>query len=293
MVSIIFLKNINFELKKNNRHLADFLIPHLNLVLLIVLLFISIAEKVKAQEPGRMELGLGLAGASLPHYRGSDQRKDYFAPFPYILYEGKRLKINRDGGQFYFYYHPRFRIDVIAALSPPVFSDDNHARQGMDDLHPILELGPRAQFVLFQSEKGNFWLRASFPLRMAIASDLRDTRSAGFIFSPYLQLHIDHKWDADFSVGPIWASEKFHDYVYQVDPEFATASRPAYDAKGGYSGTRITFSTGHRYKDWWFGFFVRYDDLSGAAFDDSPLVRREESLMAGAAFSTVIYSEKL
>ncbi|MDH3973493.1 MAG: MipA/OmpV family protein, partial [Deltaproteobacteria bacterium] len=145
--------------------------------------FTAIPCESYAQETRRLELGMGLAGASLPHYRGSDQRRDYFAPFPYVLYEGKRLKVNRDGGQFYFYDHPRFWIDVSAAMSPPVFSDDNHAREGMNDLHPVVELGPRVQVVLFKSKKGHFWLRASFPLRMAIASDLRDTRSVGFVFS--------------------------------------------------------------------------------------------------------------
>lgn len=265
------------------------------ILLFFFLLFIQLIAPCRShtQEPRHLELGIGLAGASLPHYRGSDQRRDYLTPFPYVRYEGKRLKVNRDGGQFYFFYHPHFRIDVSAALSPPVFSDDNHAREGMDDLHPVIELGPRIQRVLYESDKGNFWVRASFPVRTAIASDLKDTRSVGWVFSPYIQMHLDHKWDADFSIGPIWASEKFHDYVYEVDSKYSTSIRPSYDAKGGYSGTRFTFSTGQRYKGYWFGFFARYDDLSGASFEESPLVKREESLMMGAAFSTIIYSEDL
>ena len=283
----ILFRHITEGKVKKSQKLNSF--SHLTLLLIFLL---NTCES-HAEETRRLELGLGLAGASLPHYRGSDQKRDYLAPFPYVRYDGKRLKVNRDGGQFYFYYHSRFRIDVSAALSPPVFSEDNHARKGMEDLHPVIELGPRAQVTLYQSEKSDFWVRASFPIRAAIASDFKDTRSVGWVFSPYIQVHINHKRDADFSIGPMWASEEFHDYVYEVNQKDAMPDRPAYDAKEGYSGTRFTFTTGHRYRAYWFGFFARYDDLSGATFDDSPLVRREESFMAGAVFSTILYSEEL
>lgn len=297
MILIEIFKTYRLELDKLVRHLTDFIVilfdKRLNTSSMVFILLFTLHGKSHALESRHLEVGVGLAGASLPHYRGSDQRRNYFAPFPYVLYEGERLVVNRDGGQFYFYSRPRLRVDVSAALSPPVFSDDNHVRQGMDDLHPVFELGPRLQLVLFESKMSRFRLTAAFPLRMAVASNLRDTRSVGFVFSPYLLAHFDHEWDADFSIGPIWASEKFHDYVYEVDPQFATTTRPAYDAEGGYSGIRFTFAMGQYFKSWWIGFFARYDDLSGVVFHDSPLVKREESFMTGAALSTIIYSGDL
>ena len=35
----------------------------------------------------------------------------------------------------------------------------------------------------------------------------------------------------------------------------------------------------------WLGGFIRYDDLHGAAFEPSPLVRRERSFTAGVGVS--------
>lgn len=239
-----------------------------------------------------LELGLGVAGVSLPHYRGSDQRRDYAAPFPYFRYDGERLKVNREGSQFYLYYQPDFKIDLSLTFAPPVLSEDNRAREGMPDLNPVVEFGPRAQLLLYESDGGMFQLRACFPLRIAVASDMNDTRYVGWNFSPYVLLHMDHKWDADISFGPAWVDETYHDYIYEVKQSYATADRPLYDAKGGYSGSRITFSTGQRHGTYWFGLFARYDDLNGAVFEDSPLVKRSSSFMAGAAFVTILYGKK-
>ena len=257
-------------------------------------LFLAFCGDALAGDREALEVGLGVGGVSLPHYRGSDQRRNYVAPFPYIRYDGERLKVNREGSQLYLYYHPLFKIDLSLTLAPPVFSKDNRAREGMPDLNPVVELGPRAQLLLYKSDDGRFQLRTCFPFRMAVASDMSDTRYVGWKFSPYILLHIDHKWDADISVGPIWADEVYHDYIYEVKQPYVTADpdRPAYDAKGGYSGSRVTFSTGQRHGNYWFGLFARYDDLRGVAFEESPLLKQKDSFMFGAAISTIIYGRK-
>ena len=85
----------------------------------------------------------------------------------------------------------------------------------------------------------------------------------------------------------MYASEDFHDYYYEVPPEFATATRPAYNADGGYSGARTTLTLSKRFKEYWVGAFARYDSLRGATFEDSPLVRTNHSFMAGIAVSWI------
>ncbi|MDT8318182.1 MAG: MipA/OmpV family protein [bacterium] len=255
-------------------------------------IFLAFSGDAFAGDRETLELGLGFAGASLPHYRGSDQRRDYVAPFPYFRYDGERLKINREGSQFYLYHQSDFKVDLSLTFAPPVLSEDNRAREGMPDLNPVVELGPRAQFLLYESDGGMFQLRACLPFRMAVASDMNDTRYVGWNFSPYILLHMDHKWDADISFGPAWVDETYHDYIYEVRQAYVTADRPLYDAKGGYSGSRVTFSTGQRHGDYWLGLFARYDDLNGAVFEESPLVKKSSSFMAGAAFSTILYGVK-
>lgn len=119
------------------------------------------------------------------------------------------------------------------------------------------------------------------PFRWVVASDLSGAQSIGWVFAPYLQLEFKRNWNSTISAGPMWANENYHDYFYEVAPQFVTPTRPAFDATGGYSGTRITLSTGKHYGDIWISGFLRYDNLSGAVFEDSPLVRQKDSFMLG------------
>ena len=73
-----------------------------------------------------------------------------------------------------------------------------------------------------------------------------------------------------------------------MDPAYATAARPAYEAHGGYSGWRAVAATSRRFGNAWVGAFVRYDNLHGAAFDDSPLVRRNSELTFGIGVSWIL-----
>lgn len=234
------------------------------------------------------ELGVGLGSLSLPHYRGSDQRSNYVAPIPYLRYHGKRLRVDKEGGRFFFYNDENINIDISTAFAFPVDSDDNRAREGMTDLDPIIELGPRVEFKLYKSDDENIRFRFALPLRAAFATDLSHTENIGWIFSPYVQLrYFNTGWETAVSLGPVWASEEYHDYFYEVAPQYATATRPVYDAQSGYSGSRITLTLSKRFDKLWLGLFAKYDNLNNATFIDSPLVKQKDSLMVGAALSWV------
>ena len=92
--------------------------------------------------------------------------------------------------------------------------------------------------------------------------------------------------------GPLYATRKQHDYFYGVAPEYATAARPAYSARGGYSGSQFLASLSRRFDKTWVGAFVRYDSLRSAVFVDSPLVARRNFAAAGIAISWVIDESK-
>jgi len=250
------------------------------------------AEQLKKDDKSKWELGVGIGALSLPHYRGSDQHSNYVAPIPYVRYNGKRLKVDREGGRFYFYDGDDIKLDVSTAFSFPVDSDDNRARQGMSDLDPVIELGPRIQFNLYQSVDTNLRFRFAVPLRTAIATDINHTQEIGWIFSPYFQLRYFSGWETALSIGPVWASEEYHDYFYEVAAEFSTASRPQYNARAGYSGSRITLTVSKRFDKLWFGLFAKYDNLNNAVFIDSPLVKQNDSFMFGIALSWVFKESK-
>ncbi|MDH5778112.1 MAG: MipA/OmpV family protein, partial [Gammaproteobacteria bacterium] len=145
-------------------------------------------------------------------------------------------------------------------------------------------------FDLYQSSSRDVRIRAAFPLRAAIASDFKDTQGIGYVFSPYLQLRYYGGAESSISIGPIWASEDYHDYFYEVAPAYATAGRPEYDAQSGYSGSRITLTSSYRWNNYWLGLFARYDNLNDAVFADSPVMRQSDSLMLGVGFAWVFKS---
>ena len=89
-------------------------------------------------------------------------------------------------------------------------------------------------------------------------------------------------------LGPLFANRRYNGYFYSVPPQNATASRPAYQAPSGYAGTQFVADLSKRFPHHWFGAFVRYDNLTGAVFEDSPLMRQENYWSAGFAFAWMI-----
>ena len=57
----------------------------------------AIAWPARAADLPLWELGLGVAGLSLPHYRGAERSTRWVLPTPYAVYRGEVLRANRDG----------------------------------------------------------------------------------------------------------------------------------------------------------------------------------------------------
>jgi len=50
----------------------------------------------------------------------------------------------------------------------------------------------------------------------------------------------------------------------------------------------LTFVATKRFPKYWLGAFARYDNLSGAKFEDSPLVERDYAVMAGVGIAWIV-----
>lgn len=254
---------------------------------LLVALVPGMSANVYGAKPPLWELGVGLGALHTPDYRGADEEQTYVVPYPHVIYRGEFLRIDRDKVTGKLLETERLELDLSLAAAPPVDSDQNDARSGMDDLDPVLEFGPSLEILLAGSRTDQGWF-LKLPLRKVIATDLSHFEDAGWTFSPYLQ-YKDRRfgpggdWTLRASLGLSYASEAYHDYYYEVDPRFATAARPAYSAEGGYSGSRVIVALDKRFEDYWLGGFFRYDELSGAEFEDSPLVRESHAFTVGVA----------
>lgn len=228
--------------------------------------------------------GAAITAVTLPHYRGSDQAYSFVLPIPLFLYSGERLKVNRDGGRFILLKSDSFSLDLSAALWFPVSESDNTARGGMPSLAPILELGPAAHWAIWKSKNKAHQWSISAPLRLAI--NLRNGENTGYTFTPYFHYRHHSIMRTHISIGPMWASERYHDYYYQVDSPYATPERPYYDAQAGNSGLRISITTSHKFDNELIFFAaLRVDELSDSVFANSPLVKTDKSLLASISLA--------
>ena len=249
------------------------------------------APLAHAEEKSLWELGVGVTSLVFPDYRGSDQSLNHVLPIPYIVYRGDFFKADRDGIRSIFFDNDSVEINLSAGASFPVDSKDNDARQGMPDLNPTVELGPALDAVLWRSATPGMKLMLRLPVRAAFTVE-RSPAYIGWLFSPKLNLDIDDVggmpgWTLGMYVSPLYGDQRLHAYYYSVAPAYATPSRPAYVAPAGYGGTEFLAALWKRFANIWVGGFVRYDNLSGAAFVDSPLVRTRGNFAGGIAVSWI------
>lgn len=233
------------------------------------------------------ELGVGVSGLTLPDYRGADTRQRYLLPFPVLVYRAPHLKVDRGGIRADLWDDERYELDLSVNVAPPVKRHASGIRAGMPGRKALLELGPRLQRLMWTGDGGRQRLKLHLPLRYAMPLGKLD--NAGLVFHPKLVLDIDHVggwrgWQLSLAAGPIFANRAHHRYYYEVDPVHARPGRPAWAARGGYGGMQYTATFNKRFPDYWVAGFVRLDQVQGAAFASSPLVRQRSQVSAGLVF---------
>jgi outer membrane scaffolding protein for murein synthesis (MipA/OmpV family) len=238
------------------------------------------------------ELGLGVGALAFADYRGADTGHVYPLPVPYLVYRGRIFRADRDGVRGLLFDQDVAELNVSVNATTPVRSRDTFARRGMPDLKPTIELGPSLDLHLWHSANQHARLDLRLPARTALTVEF-SPRSIGWFFAPNLNLDIidvgDHAgWNLGLLAGPLFADRRYHDYFYGVAPQFSTAGRPAYAARGGYSGSQAIVSLSKRFPDYWVGAFARYDSLSGVAFAPSPLMRSGSYWAGGVAIAWMI-----
>lgn len=260
---------------------------YIGLVLIGLFSCCSSAEQLE----GEMELGVGLGGQYIHDYRGSKETQVQFLPFPFVKYQGDFLKVDRRGavGEIYKTKHVEFNLSADLALNGG--SDDNPLRQGMPSLSSAVQLGPQLNINL-SGKNFSEGLSLRMPLRAVVAIDSKKVEHIGFNFGPKLTYRVPgiwKGWDAKWDVGVLYGSEQYHDYYYTVAPEFATEERPVYEAEAGYSGVFAKVGAKARYGNFVYGVSLRYDDLNGVSFKDSPLMETDSHWVMSAGVAWVFY----
>jgi len=244
----------------------------------------SVVASAVAKEQPVWEAGVGAAGLSMSHYLGADESGSYGFAYPFFIYRSEYIQADREGFRGKLFQRENLRMNISLNASLPVNSEDNHAREGMDDLDPMLEIGPTLQYRFYQSsDKYHSW-KLDLPIRAGLTFDDFDITHRGWISNPSVVYSGgDSRWRRLVSLGPMFADRRYHEYYYDVEQEFVRGGREAYNAKSGYTGLKLSMSLRRKFNRVSVAGFVRYVDLQGAANEDSPLVKATDYVAFGIA----------
>ena len=243
-----------------------------------------------AQQLPLWELGAGGFTASTPAYPGSENRSARALVIPYLIYRGEVFRADQSGIGMRVFSSDRVKLDVGLAGSLPASSDDVPVRAGMRDLGTLLEFGPRLKVQLTKPTP-NSGLRLDIPLRSVIEAR-GGLRTQGVTFEPRLVYELDGPrgaWGMDANLGVVVGNRKINQYFYEVQSQYATPERPAYEADSGLMLVRAGLSGSRMLNpDLRVFAFVRYESYANAANRDSPLMKRSNGASAGFGFAWTI-----
>ncbi|MGB9081425.1 MAG: MipA/OmpV family protein [Desulfuromonadaceae bacterium] len=266
-----------------------------------IAVFALLGVEAEAQDasPGRKpakplwELAAVAGGTYSPDYPAADKNSLHGLALPYVIYRGDFLRLGTDSiakGVFIDTDYTELNVSMAAAFNAN--SNDNGARRGMPDLDYLIEIGPQLKIKFGELYGGRVELQ--LPVRAVLSTDFGRVDHRGYLFNPkfyYSRENIFNSGiDMNSTIGSSFATEKLHTYFYSIEPRFATATRPAYEADGGYLGSALTVGLSYGVTDRvraYVGGQAGY--YGGAANEDSPLFRRKVNSSIHAGFTWSIY----
>ncbi len=240
----------------------------------------------------KLELGVALGGQYLADYRGSTDYNSKVLPVPFMIYRGERFKVDRSGvrGDLVRALWWEFNVSGEVSLSG---GNDNRLREGMPELDSTFEIGPSLNIALDGNAADDGWL-LRVPVRAVLGVSTSGIDYVGWLMNPkltYVKENIGLQWRFAANLGATYANEQYHDYYYEVAPEYVTDTRPGYNADSGYSGAYFKTSLVRHVGEWRYGVSVRYDNLSGTDFAaSSPLVETEDYFAVSFLLAKTFYA---
>jgi outer membrane protein len=240
------------------------------------------------------DIGLGLGYFNYQLYPGAKNTNHFVIPAPYFVYRSPVFEIDR-GIKSFLYDSEQIVLDISADFGLPVDSDDTQMRQGMPDLDLVLQAGFSLEFLL-NGRNNYFDTRFELPLRTVFSVSPDNFENIGYVFEPRLTFNhqrnrhrgVTHKT----TIGIKYASREFHQYYYDVAPQYVTADRQTYTSDAGFGGVFVNYRISYRTERFVYWLIARYQSLNGAVFEDSPLVINSDYYFAGVGFSWIFASSE-
>ncbi len=258
---------------------------------LFLLLLVFIPAVGKANKP-LYEFGAAMGMGYVRDYPGADQGRWRYIGVPSFIYRGHILRNDQRGTRARFFKNEKLDLDLSFGASFPANSKDNKAREGMDDLDWLAEVGPRINIKLLQTSTQT--LRLELPIRFVFSTDFAFTQQRGQRFYPQIDLdqRIDDEYRLNLSFKMNWATEDLTDYFYQVEQKDVTLDRPEFDAKSGYVGSAVSLSLFYNDGRLLYGAGSRYSRFDGSTNQNSPLFKDKEALTVFFFFNYFFYQSK-
>jgi MipA family protein len=238
------------------------------------------------------ELRVGATALYGPAYPGSSQMVTNGVGAPLFIYRGDRIRFGEYGvARAIAAENKTFELDL--SLDAAYSAEDADARAGMPDLDYLFQIGPQGVWHISDTGwtgDGRTEVTAFLPVRAVAASDFKSIGHEGWLTEPSIMFRrqynsqLRHSWNAQLFAS--FADENLMDYWYGVAPQYATATRPAYIAEGGYLATGLKLSWTREITDD-LQIFLTYQGrvFSGSANERSPLL--EEDVTHALSFSFV------
>ena len=253
------------------------------------------ADTVGATEPTRpreplplWEIGAVAIAAYQPAYPGSDQDLARLRILPFGIYRGSLLRADGNGIGLRGFRSRRVEWDVSGSGSFGSSANKVRVRQGMPSIGTLVEIGPALKVNLgdlVDARREPRLTQLEIPLRAVF--DVNDGFShRGWTFEPRLS---HTAWTGPsfalvVSAGTLFGDRTLNHLYYGVDSPYATAGRPAYDARAGLIATRLNASLRHRINPTLrLQYFAQLETVRGAANEASPLVRSKQDAGVGVS----------
>ncbi|WP_374676026.1 MipA/OmpV family protein [Ideonella sp.] len=236
------------------------------------------AEEWGRQPPPLWTVGLFGVAADHAVYPGAARRARNATVLPFVTYRGPVLRLEGGTAGVRALRRPRAELDFSAAAAFGSDGVDKGARAGMPAIGTLVEIGPSLRVNLGplpEDGRPTPW-RLDLPLRFVFDAD-RDFEPAGVSFEPRVSYRLAPVmgWTPSVHAGLLFGSQRLNSLFYEVAPEYATPTRPAYEAQGGLVASRVGTSWSRLLlPSLRLGLHASVESVRGAANEDSPVVGR-------------------
>lgn len=247
----------------------------------------------------RFEFGVAAAGIQTPAYPASSVTSERLFVVPWFIYRSDKVQVKDGGIELVAYRSDRLVIDLGVSGSLNSDTSDTPLREGMPDLDFLFELGPRFNVPLSDFTRDGIRTRFNWvtSLRIALSTDFGSIDYQGPVLNTQLTYRssgfFDNKLSFNAAVSTTWLGEELSDYFFEVDEQFVTPARAAFDARAGFLDVGISAGIGYKATPDITTFLgLGASSLNGSKNDDSPLFEDDINTRVILAASWRLFKSK-